>query len=87
MYGVPDGNSDAGMTESKTAVILPVAREITMVADVRRPEMTAREEATTAIEGMLAVAMIAGEEWLAGDAGLVQYIFFPGVVDSERGER
>jgi hypothetical protein len=75
VYGVPEGNSDAGMMESKTAVILPVAREITMVADVRRPEMTAREEATTAIEGMLAVAMVAWGEWLAGDAGLIQYIF------------
>jgi hypothetical protein len=40
------------MTESKTAVILPVEREITMVAEVRRPEMTARDEATTAMEGM-----------------------------------
>jgi hypothetical protein len=40
------------MTESKTAVILPVVREITMVADVKRPEITAREDATTEIEGI-----------------------------------
>jgi len=53
------GNSAAGITESKTAVILPVMREITTVAEVKRPEMTARDEATTAIEGMLAVAIVA----------------------------
>jgi hypothetical protein len=39
-------------------VILPVVLEITMVAEVRRPEMTARDEATTAIEGMLADAIV-----------------------------
>jgi hypothetical protein len=35
------------MTESKTAVILPVFRDITIVAEVKRPEITARDEATT----------------------------------------
>lgn len=56
---MPVGNSDAGMTESKTAVILPVERKMTTVAAVKRPEMTARDEATTAIAGVFAVAMIA----------------------------
>jgi hypothetical protein len=37
---------------------LPVVREITTVADVRRPEITARDEATTAIEGMLVDAIV-----------------------------
>jgi hypothetical protein len=32
---------------------------MTTVAEVKRPEITAREEATTAMEGMLAVAMFA----------------------------
>lgn len=63
MYGVPAGKSEAGMTESKTAVILPVDREITMVAEVRRPEMTARDEATTAMEGTdEGVSMVGGTE-------------------------
>jgi hypothetical protein len=34
---------------SWTCTILPVEWEITMVAGVRRPEMTAREEATTVV--------------------------------------
>jgi hypothetical protein len=40
------------MTESKTAVILPVERETTMVAEVRRPPTTARDEVKTAMAGM-----------------------------------
>lgn len=46
------------MTESKTAVIFPEVREITIVADVRRPEMTARDDVTTAIEGICCVSMV-----------------------------
>lgn len=34
---------------SWTCVILPVDWQITMVAGVRRPETTAREEATTVV--------------------------------------
>lgn len=37
--------------EWKIEVTLPVVREMTMVADVKRPEITAREEASTVIEG------------------------------------
>jgi hypothetical protein len=37
--------------ESKMDVILPVVWDITIVADVKRPEMTAREDTSTVIEG------------------------------------
>ena len=40
------------MTESKTAVTLPVVRETTIVAEVRRPPMTARDEVKTAMDGI-----------------------------------
>jgi hypothetical protein len=36
---------------------------MTIVAEVKRPEITAREEATTAMEGMLAVAIVASFWW------------------------
>lgn len=42
---------EAGRTEWKTDVIFPVCKEMTMVADVRRPDMTALEEAKTEIVG------------------------------------
>ena len=49
------------------AVIFPVVRDITMVAEDRRPDTTAREEATTAIEGIdegEAASMVAKEQIL-----------------------
>lgn len=46
------------MTESKTAVILPVRREMTMVAEVKRPEITARDEVTTAMVSMAVVVVV-----------------------------
>ena len=36
----------------KIAVIFPVSKEITMVADVRRPDITALEEAKTVNAGV-----------------------------------
>ena len=44
---MPGGNLEAGRTEWKTDVILPVSEEMTMVAEVTRPDMTALEEAKT----------------------------------------
>lgn len=49
MYDVPSGKSDGGSMEWKMDVTLPVAFDTTMVASVRRPAMTAREEAKTVI--------------------------------------
>lgn len=49
VYGVPSGKSVAERMESKTAVIFPVSREMTTVAGVTWPEITAREEANTVI--------------------------------------
>ena len=51
MYGVPAGKLEGCRTEWKTDVIFPVFCEITIVAAVSRPETTAREEASTVIEG------------------------------------
>jgi len=47
VYGVPGGKSDAGRTEWKIDVTFPVVFEMTMVASVKWPETTAREEART----------------------------------------
>ena len=46
------------MTESKTAVILPVRRETTIVAEVKRPEITARDEVTTAMVSITVVVVV-----------------------------
>ena len=51
MYGVPAGKLEGCRTEWKTDMIFPVFCEITIVAAVSRPETTAREEASTVIEG------------------------------------
>jgi hypothetical protein len=40
-----------GRTEWKIDVIFPVSKEMTMVAGVRRPDMTALEEAKTVNAG------------------------------------
>lgn len=47
--GVPGGKSDLDRTEWKMDMILPVWVLITMVADVNRPDTTARDEARTVI--------------------------------------
>lgn len=51
-----------GRTEWKTEVTLPVLREMTIVAAVRRPEIMARVEARTVREGgrVVSVGMEAG---------------------------
>jgi hypothetical protein len=49
VYCVPSGKSDAGRTEWKMDVILPVRLDTTIVASVKRPETTALEEAITVI--------------------------------------
>ena len=54
MYGVPGGNDEAGKTEWKIEVILPVVVDITMVAAVNLSSITAREEARTVISEALA---------------------------------
>ena len=51
MYGVPAGKSEAGRTEWNIDIILPLARDMTIVAAVRRSLMTARDEAKTVIGG------------------------------------
>jgi hypothetical protein len=51
-YGVPGGKSDAGSTEWKIDVTLPVTVEMTIVASVRRPETMALDEASTVMRGM-----------------------------------
>jgi len=51
VYVVPGGKSDAGRTEWKIEIILPVETETTIVALVRRPDITAREEARTVMGG------------------------------------
>ena len=51
MYGVRAGKLEGCRTEWKTDIIFPVFREMTIVAAVSRPETTAREEASTVIEG------------------------------------
>ena len=57
------------MTESNVAVILPVALEITIVAAVSLPDVTARDEATTEIGGPSLPA-----DWpLEGERGGVGY--------------
>ena len=58
MYGVPAGKLEGCRTEWKTDVILPVLCEITIVAAVSRSETTAREEASTVIEGRCVVDIV-----------------------------
>ena len=43
------GNSEGGTTESKVAAILPVALDITMVAEESCPDLMARDDAITVI--------------------------------------
>lgn len=43
-----------------------------MVAEVRRPEITARDEATTAIEGGETVSMVARNKEKDGEVGLLE---------------
>ena len=50
-YGVPAGKLEGGNTEWKIDVILPFFVEMTIVAAVSSPEMTALEEASTVIGG------------------------------------
>ena len=52
-YGVPGGKSSCGNTEWNIEVTLPVLVEMTMVASVSRPDITAREDARTVIGGGL----------------------------------
>ena len=58
MYGVPAGKLEGCRMEWKTDVILPVLCEMTIVAAVSRPETTAREEASTVIEGCCIVDIV-----------------------------
>ena len=58
MYRVPAGKLEGCRTEWKTDVILPVLCERTIVAAVSRPETTAREEASTVIEGCCVVDIV-----------------------------
>jgi hypothetical protein len=46
------GKLEAGRTELKIDVIFPVSKEITMVADVTRPDITALEETKTVNAGV-----------------------------------
>lgn len=62
MFG---GKSEGGTIESKVAVILPVALEMTIVAAERRPDLTARDEAMTVIGESLA----ASDKPFGGDLG------------------
>lgn len=65
MYGVLGGKSDGGTTESKVAVILPVALDMTIVAAESPPDRIAREEATTVIGDASTVS----DKALGGDLG------------------
>ena len=58
------GKWEAGRTEWKMDVIFPVSTEMTMVADVRRPDITALDDTNTEIVG---VSILAAP--LAGDRG------------------
>ena len=58
MYGVPAGKLEGCRTEWKTDVILPVLCEMTIVAAVSRLETTAREEASTVIEGCCVIDIV-----------------------------
>ena len=55
---MPAGKLEGCRTEWKTDVILPVLCEMTIVAAVSRPETTAREEASTVIEGCCVVDIV-----------------------------
>lgn len=56
-YGVPAGKDDAGNTDSQIDWILPVTVEMTIVAAVRRPLVTAREEARTVMSDCACVGV------------------------------
>jgi hypothetical protein len=65
---VPAGNDEAGKTDSQIDWILPVTVEITIVAAVWRPLMTAREEVKTVMSDCACVgAGEAASERTAGD--------------------
>lgn len=54
---MPGGKLEAGNTEWKTEVILPVVVEMTMVASVIRPDTTALEEASTVMGEVIAASV------------------------------
>lgn len=56
-YGVPAGNDEAGKTDSQIDWILPVTVEMTIVAAVRRPLITAREDARTVMSDCACVGV------------------------------
>ena len=58
MKGVSGGKLEGGRTEWKIEVILPVAREMTIVAAVSWPDTMAREEVRTVIGGCCAVDIV-----------------------------
>ena len=60
------GNDEIGRTELKTDVTFPVAREMTMVAEVSRPEIIALEEASTVIASPVDPGLITP---IGGDRG------------------
>lgn len=49
---MPGGKEDGGRTEWYIEMIFPVVRDTTTVADVNRPETTARDEVSTVIEAL-----------------------------------
>ena len=59
---MPEAKSEAGRTEWKMDVILPVEREITMVADVKRPDTMALDEVKTVIGGGSEVVVLCVNE-------------------------
>lgn len=75
---MPGGKSEAGSTEWKIEVILPVCWDMTIVAAVSRPSMTARDEARTVIRGCMAggpksggVVAGVGYGWIVSDIDMV----------------
>lgn len=69
MYGVPGGKAVGGRTEWKTEVTLPVVREMTIVAAVRRPEIMARVEARTMREEAGSAPVARAEVGVGAGAG------------------
>lgn len=51
-YSVPGGKSERGSTEWNIDVMRPVMVEMTIVASVIRPAITARDEAKTVTRGV-----------------------------------
>lgn len=77
MYGVPVGNDDRGRTDSNTDTILPVIVDMTIVAAVRLPSTTARDEARTVISDALTSATDTESPIVCGVSDPVAYGAIP----------